>query len=264
MAKPQRKNKKSSLPGFAGDIRDAVVRRVIVALVVILFIAVAAVLVKAFLCRSDYFRLRVVETRAAFLDSRAAGSMNSQLVNLYKGRNVFSIPLKSVSQAIRSAYADVRDVAVRISLPDKLVIDLKLRRPVAFVHNIRYYPIDEDGVVLPPLGTPESMKDLPVIDGIDIRNARKVAPRNLKLALELLSQIRQTRFMAQYPVVSINAADARNMSFYMKNGLEVKIGSDGIRDKLIMLGRTLKDPRLVIDKIQYIDVRFSDVVIGPK
>jgi len=260
----QRKNNKAHLPEFITDFKETFVKRAAITAVTVIFILVLGLLVKAFLYRSDYFRLKVVETRAVFLDQRAAQAMNNQLVNLYKGRNVFMIPLRSVSSAIRSAYADVRDVAVRIALPDKLVIDLKLRKPVAFVRNSKYYPIDEEGVVLPPVSTPESMKDLPAIDGIDLRYSRKGPSRNLALAIELLSQIRQARFMAQYGVSVINAADPRSMSFYMKNGLEVKIGSEDFEDRLEALARTLKDPRLVLDKIKYIDVRFEDVIIGPK
>jgi len=265
MARQQKKNnKKVRLPGFVEDMRDAVMRKAVTALVVVIFICVSVVLVKAFLYKSDYFRLRVVETRAVFLDQRAAAAMNSQLVNLYKGRNMFNIPLNSIAQSVRSAYADVKDVTVRIALPDKLVIELKLRKPVAYVRNTKIYPIDEDGVVLPPVGTQDLVKNLPAIDGINIHNNRKGPSRNLMLALDLLGEIQQTKLVTQYGISSINAADPRSMSFYLKNGLEVRIGSENFENRLEALTRTLKDPRIAIDKILYIDVRFGDVVIGPK
>lgn len=256
--------KKAKLPEHLEDMKDIVIRRAAIVVVALLVAATVFLLVKAFLYRSDYFRLRTVETRAAFLDRRAASALAGQLVNIYQGCNVFNIPLQSVARAIRGAYADVRDVAVRIAPPDKLVVELKLRRAVAFVHNTRFYPIDEEGVALPPVGAPESMKDIPIIDGIDLRNSRKGSGKNLKLALALLSLIRQSRFMDRYGVAAINAEDSRNMSFFLKNGLEVRIGSENFEARLEALERTLRDPRLLLDKILYIDVRFSDVVIGPK
>jgi len=260
----QNKQKKMKMPDFIEDVKETVLRKAMIVLVAAVFIAAAFVLVKAFLYRSDYFRLKVVETRAAFLDRGAATIINNQILGLYKGQNLFKIPLKFAAKSIQASYADVKDVAVRIALPDRIVVDIKLRKPIALLRNNKYYPIDEEGVVLPAVAASGVMMDLPVIDGIDLRYGRKNTSRNLKLAMELLREIRQSKFMTPYGVVSINAVDPRSMSFYLKSGLEVKIGSEHFRDRLEALARTLKDPRLIIDRIKYIDVRFDDVAIGPK
>ena len=260
----QNKQKKIKLPGFAGDVKETVFRRLIIAAVVLFFVATVFFLVKAFLYRSDYFKLRVVETRAAFLDRNAASMIGNQVLSLYKGQNMFRIPLQFISRSIQTSYADVKDVTDRIALPDRLVVDIKLRKPIALVHNNKYYPIDEEGFVLPAVAESGAIMDLPAIDGIDLRYGRKNTSRNLRLAMDLLREIRQAKFMAGLGVVSINAADPRSMSFYLKNGLEVKIGSENFKDRLDVLARTLKDPRLIIDRIKYIDVRFEDVAIGPK
>ena len=260
----QSKQKKIKLPGFVEDFREAAFRRLAIAVVALLFVATFFFLVKAFLYRSDYFKLRVVEARAAFLDRNAVSMISNQVLSLYKGQNIFRIPLKFVARSIQTSYADVKDVTARIALPDRLVVDIKLRRPIALVRNKKYYPIDEEGFVLPAVAASGVIMDLPAIDGIDLRYGRKNTSRNLRLAMDLLREIRQAKFMAGLGVISINAADPRNMSFFLKNGLEVKIGSENFKDRLDVLARTLKDPTLIIDRIKYIDVRFEDVVIGPK
>lgn len=260
----QNKQKKIKLPGFDDDVKETVFRRLAIAAVAVLFVATVFFLVKAFLYRSDYFKLRVVETRAAFLDRNAASMISNQALSLYKGQNVFKIPLQFVSRSIQTSYADVKDVTARISLPDRLVVDIKLRKPIALVRNKKYYPIDEEGFVLPAVAASGVIIDLPVIDGIDLKYGRKNTSRNLRLAMDLLREIRQAKFMVPLGVISINAADPRNMSFFLKNGLEVRIGSENFKDRLDVLARTLKDPRLIIDRIRYIDVRFEDVAIGPK
>jgi cell division septal protein FtsQ len=256
--------KKIKVPGIIGDLRETFLRKATAAFVVVVSIALAAILAKAFLYSSDYFRLKVVETRAAFLDQRSALSISSRVLDLYRGHNVFRIPLDIIARSIKSSYADVKDAVVRIALPDRLVVDIKLRRPIALAHNVKYYPVDEEGVVLPPVPTSGALSDLPVIDGVDLKYGRKASGRNLKLALALLKEIRQARFMAPYGIISISAADPRGMSFTMKNGVEVRIGCENLKDRLDSLDRTLKDPRLIIDRIKYIDVRFDDVAIGPK
>lgn len=260
----QNKQKKIKLPDFIEDFRETAFRRFAIAAVALLFVVAVFFLVKAFLYRSDYFRLRVVETRAAFLDRNAASVISNQVLSLYKGQNMFKIPLPFIARSIQASYADVKDVAARIALPDRLIVDIKLRKPIALVRNNKYYPIDEDGVVLPAIAASGAMMDLPAIDGIDLKYGRKNTSRNLRLAMDLLREIRQAKFMAPLGVMSINATDPRNMSFYLKNGLEVKIGSENFKDRLETLSRTLKDPRLMIDRIKYIDVRFEDVAIGPK
>jgi len=228
---------------------------------------VVFLLAKAFLYRSDYFRLRAVETRNSFLDQRTIFSINNQLLTTYKNRNVFSINLKNIAESLKRSYPDAKEVAVRVVLPDRLAVDLKFRRPVAMVRNGKYYAIDEEGFVLPSVDvTP--LKDLPVIEGVDIRyeekRGKKSSSVNLRLALELLKNIKEARFLAGYGVRGINASDAENLSFYLKSGVEIKIGPENFKERLDILGKTLKDPRILIDKIKYIDLRFKDVIIGPK
>lgn len=260
----QNRQKKIRLPEFMEDAGQALLRRIMIAAVALLFAAAVFFLVKAFLYRSDYFRLRVVETRAAFLDRDTVSMISNRVLSLYKGQNIFRIPLQFISRSLQTSYADVKEAAVRIALPDRLVVDIRLRRPIALVHNNKYYPIDEEGVVLPAVAASGVTADLPVIEGIDLKYGRKNTSRNLKLAMDLLREIRQAKFMASLGLAYINAADPRSMSFYLKNGLEVRIGSEDLKERLDVLARTLKDPRLIISRIKYIDVRFEDVAIGPK
>lgn len=264
--KKNKKPRNANFPGFTEDFKSLFVRRALTALVIALFILAVLCLVKAFLYKSDYFRLRTVETRAVFLDQRAAAIINNQMLIAYKGRNIFSIDLKHVAQSIQSSYADIKDGVASIALPDKLVISLRLRKPVALVRSGKFYPIDEEGVVLPGTKGMETFRDLPVIEGVDIRySGKRGIPRNLILALSLLKDIKSAKFMSAYGVTAISTQDPKNMSFYMKNGIEVRIGAENFKDRLVMLGRTLRDPRLVMNKIKYIDVRFKDeVAIGPR
>lgn len=248
-----------------GPIKDAVASKVVTVLAGAFFLIFAAMLARAFLNESDYFKLRSVEMKASFLEPRSSTFISNQVLKAYKLRNVFGINLQHIAQYIQKSYGDVRDVVVRISLPDKLVISLKLRRPVALVRSGKFYPIDEDGVVLPGGSRAEALSDLPVISGIDIRarNSRWMY-RNLKLALKLLEEIRLTRSLSSLGVASISVYDPRNLSFYLKNGVEIRIGEESFRERLDLLGRAIRDPRLVLDNVKYIDLRFKDIIIGPK
>ncbi|MDD5496666.1 MAG: cell division protein FtsQ/DivIB, partial [Candidatus Omnitrophica bacterium] len=160
------------------------------------------------------------------------------------------------------------DVVVTRVLPDKLSINLNFRVPVALLGGYRYYPVDKEGVVLVNMD-PAALKGLPVIKGVDVSSAgrigKKKASGNLAAALELLEWLKKTRFFSRYNVRLINASDMRNLSFYLgDSGPQVIIGYENFKDRLGTLHDTMADPRLVMDNIDYIDVRFKDVAINPK
>lgn len=258
---------KFKLLSLVKEIGSFVLNRSAGVIVICVFIFAAFFLARSFLYRSGYFRLKVVETRSVFLDQAAVLSLNDQLLKLYKGDNVFSINLKAIAQSIRRFYPDAREVVARIILPDRLLVNLKFTKPIALVRGGRIYPIDEDGMVLPSMDT-GSLKGLPVIEGAGIRydekRNRQSSSGNLKYALELLKEIKKSKFLTECGISSVDARDLSGMAFYLSNALEVRIGYENFRDRLESLEKTLKDPRIAIDRIKYIDVRFKDVVIGPK
>jgi cell division septal protein FtsQ len=260
-----KKSKKTGIFETGGGVRDAVISRGMTVFVVLIFLLFASMLVKAFLYESNYFKLRSVDVKASFLEPRAGAFISSRIFNSYRYKNVFNIDLKYIARLIQSSYGDVRDVVVRISLPDKLVISLKLRRPVALVKSGKFYPVDQDGVVLPGGSRVDALNDLPIINGIDIRaGSSNLTRRNMKLALDLLDEILLTRSLSSLGVASINVYDPGSMSIYLKNGVEVRIGDQNFRERLDLLSTALRDPRLVLDNVKYIDVRFKDIIIGPK
>ena len=64
---------------------------------------------------------------------------------------------------------------------------------------------------------------------------------------------------------TLDAGDMRSMSFVLgEGGPLVIIGYENLKERLQALHDTLRDPRLVLDSISYIDVRFKDVAISPK
>ncbi|MBN2452810.1 MAG: cell division protein FtsQ/DivIB [Candidatus Omnitrophica bacterium] len=260
-----RKTKKSRNGSSAPGIRDFVVSKAMTLAVIGFFIFFAVMLVRAFLNESGYFKLRSVDLKSSFLSPQASSYISDYVLKANSGRNVFNIDLKYIARFIQNSYGDVKDVVVSIAPPDRLVINLKMRRPVALVKGARFYPVDEDGVVLPAGSRVDALNDMPIIIGVNIgAGSSHAATKNLRRALDLLREIGQVRQLTNIGVISISVNDPNNLIFYLKGGVEVRIGSERFKDRLELLARTLRDPRLVMDNIKYIDVRFKDVIIGPK
>jgi cell division septal protein FtsQ len=263
-----KQRRKRETPAFVEHLRERLGRIAVNVSVSVLLVVVISLLVQAFLYGSDYFRLRTVEMKGTPLDAGSISYINGQVLTAYKGKNIFTIDLRAIARYLAGRFPDAREATARLALPDKIVLQLAFRRPVALVHGPKYYPVDDEGIILTNAND-ALFKYLPVIEGVEMRPAERKAARgapyrNLQIALELLQEIKNARFMAQYGVTSVSAGDAKDLAFTMKNGVQVKIGYENFKARLETLAKVLKDPRLVADRIEYIDVRFKDVAIGPR
>jgi cell division septal protein FtsQ len=235
-------------------------------IVFIAFIISTWLLITAFLEKSDYFRLRFVESKGAADKSLVA--VRNEILAAYKDRNIFKIDIKAIAGGLEPRYPDAKDIIVKRALPDKLLITLNFRKPVAILSSGRNFPVDREGVILVNRDL-SNLGDLPIIKGVDAKYAgkfrKKCESSNLKAALELVDAIRKTKFLDKYHVRTIDAVDMRSMSFALgEDGPMIIIGYENLKDRLDALHDTLRDPRLVLDSISYIDVRFKDIAISPK
>lgn len=265
--KKQSKGKKFSFNSFIKDAREAILKRALNFIVIIIFLAIVFLLGKAYLYRSDYFRLRTVEIKETFLDQRSLASIKSRILNAYKAKSVFALDLKAIARALQASYPDAKNVSVSLALPDKMIVRLKLRKPIAVVKADKLYPVDEEGVML-PVTDQAALRWIPVVNGVQLkaeeRRVKVITSENMKTAIALLRIIKDEKAVADFGIYSVDTKDPSNVIFYLRNGIEIRIGSDNFKNRIEVLAKTLKDPRLIMDRIKYIDLRFGDAVIGPR
>lgn len=265
MARPKQK---ANLLALFDDVRGRFLKTALNIGVFIIFIAMILLSARAFLYGSGYFKVRSVEMVDTSLDNRTASYISSQILNAYKGRGIFTVDLRAIAGVLNARFPDAKEIMVRIALPDKITVNMKFRWPVALLRGAKLYPVDDEGVVLLN-ANPALFKFLPVIYGIEVSPGERIVRRgnnhrNLKLALTLLNEIRNARFLKEYGPVTLNAVDPKSLSFTLKGGVEVKIGFENFKTRLEMLRKVLGDSRMVMGKVDYIDIRFKDVVIGPR
>ena len=141
--KKQKKFKKMQMPKALEGFKEYVGKRITLIIVSVVSIILAWVLIKAFLERSDYFRIRSVDAKGA-TESSLTG-LRSDILRQYKDINIFKVNLSAIVSSIEPKYPDASQIAVRRVLPDKLMIDLRFRKPVALLSNGQVYPIDREG-----------------------------------------------------------------------------------------------------------------------
>lgn len=181
-----------------------------------------------------------------------------------KEKNIFSIDLTKLSRDLCAKYPIYRTVRLFRFLPNCIVADFVKRKAVAYVRLYRYFAVDAQGVLF----SPENIyldQGIPVILGLETkifspRPGTKIDSVEMHLALELIKKINRLERLRDYKVKAINASSPWELSFFMFENLEIKVGRD-IDEKLTMFVSLLSLLRSEFEKIKYIDLRFKEPVI---
>ena len=228
--------------------------------VAVIFVLIAAIYL--FLGNSRYFKLDTIEV----IDKSHATALKAgDLLSMYKGRNIFGIDIDSLSSQIKRDTPTIKHAVVKRVLPNKLEIDIIPRVPIAKIKSHGYFPIDRTGMVLSP---EIKTGKLPIIMGFSIwlnpKVGTKIENPQVRNAFLLIDALEESAVLSDYAVSTIDVSNYKNLSFYLENGIEVKIGSEDFLDRLNRLKTTFAKPKLDKENIKYIDLRFKDVVIGGK
>ena len=187
---------------------------------------------------------------------------------LHRGENLITLDLVNVQEMIRRKHPEFREVRVQRVLPSRVDVILKRRTPIAQIVFGRYVQIDKDLVILPGSGaTP--FRNLTLIEGTPFPREGLMVGVMLKdiqtkKAAKLAEILRRSDILRHHSLTRIDIRDPKNVAFYLDVDLEVRIGNSHFMERLELLERTMKTLPLDRDKIRYIDLRFDDVVIGPR
>jgi len=181
--------------------------------------------------------------------------------------NIFEINLDEVAIDIKRLHPEIEDVFVKRRLPDTLLISIERRKPVAEIKvQDRFYQVDKDGFILPGYSTDSSL-ELPEIVGlresIILRSLLKECNSDrLHYALRILKSLKENGIVKSHKVSRIDVSNLRSIIFILDNKVEVKVKRDDYERSIKVLGESL--PSIDLDEVEYIDLRFEDVVIGTR
>ncbi len=188
---------------------------------------------------------------------------------LRKGENLVNLDLVGVQQVIKRKHPEYKEVRVRRVLPNRIEVLLKRRTPAAqMAFSSRFIQVDKDLVLLPGAGT-SAFRNLTVIQGapapaeglfvgVVLRD-----PATQK-AVKLSDVIRQSRVLRGHALTHVDITDPGNFVLMVDGQIEIRIGGNHFMERLKILDQTLKSVVLDPSKIRYIDLRFDDIVIGPR
>jgi cell division septal protein FtsQ len=128
--------------------------------------------------------------------------------------------------------------------------------------------MDKDLVLLPG-SSPAPFRNLTVIEGAPIPREGLAVGATLndpatKRAMLLMDEIKKSDILRKHFLSKINITDPGSVSLFVDQSIEIRIGNSHLMERLKILDQTLKSVELDSSKIRYIDLRFDDVVIGPR
>lgn len=195
-----------------------------------------------------------------------------------KGKNIFTLDLRKESGYILGLYPDYCKVKLLRVLPNRIFADCAKRIPQAYIKLYRYFSIDEEGALFNSLNQPLDLS-LPVISGLETKifgpkAGRKYRIPELVLALNIIRQIKSDKALKEYKINKIDTANLAAVSIFISSSfnpasippqrpmyLEVKIGQNDFKNKIIILSGIILQERGKLADIKYIDLRFKEPVI---
>ena len=200
---------------------------------VMLFLTV--VITAAILSMTVFFNIKTIEV------NKESGFDKDEILsvcNIKIDDNLFRINKGKARKLIMKKYAQASDVNFKISLPDKLIINIKRAEQYAyFEHNKSFYIIDESFKVLDQLKTDKKIK-VPKIYGKAVETAKvgqqikmkdETAIDNIKT---ILDQVKANLGLKNVNVVNLSNPIALKVA-YDNNRIEINLGGyENVEKKL--------------------------------
>lgn len=178
--------------------------------------------------------------------------------------SLLEVDLEMLRDRIARAHSELKRVTVIKDYPDTIRVIVEERRPFAEIKAEQVFIVDEEGFVLGK-NSENASEGLPEIIGISSRYIKENTfnqTAGLKKAIEILKMLKANRVKDKYGVERIDVSNPDNISFFIKKGVEIKLGKDEFKEKLEKIELPLSN--LDLTQIKYIDLRFNDLIVGPR
>jgi cell division septal protein FtsQ len=159
--------------------------------------------------------------------------------------NLFSVELKEVVKKLES-HPWIEHVQVKKVFPNKILIQIEEKRPMAIIQLGELYYIDTKGEIFSPVGEKDDF-NYPFLTGLTRQTLEKdpeEAKRLINKALELLRIIHKEKISPLEEISEVHMEKAFGIHCFTKaEGVEVKLGWEEFGEKLKRLSLIWSDLR---------------------
>lgn len=217
--------------GSAGESLSAVVLLFSAAFLSALFIYAVSSLLSA-----SYFEIREISVRGL---KELTEKDVLAMAKVKPRSNIFCVNGEAVAGRI-AVNPWVKNVYVGREYPNRLVLDVRERKPVALVkQGGGFYLMDSEGYVFKKLSGADDV-DLAILNGVNVQN--KTLTPLVADALQLLETLSSSERYAFLGTISeIDVSDVFGLSLLTDKGLHLKLGKGNFDGKLRQLNMVLAD-----------------------
>ncbi len=204
---------------------------------------------------NDRFLIRDIDVRGA---GRLPPAFLREQVGVKPGENLFAVDLERIRLNLESTPM-IREAVVRRDLPDRLVVQVKERLPLARIAEGaggRPMTVDRDGRVL---GLARQ-QNLPLITGLSERGlgpGSDIREPAVQAALQVVSYCDANKVGAVIKLARIDVRQTGYLELLLEDGARVPFGKDRIEERLerladvvrtaAALGRSIESADLTVD-----------------
>ncbi len=204
-------------------------------------------------------------SQVSIVDTQGKPLENYQSIfHLDGSYNLFDFDMAKARGDILARHPELADVSLRKQFPDKLLIIIRAREPLAIIASLANTPlVDAEGFILPYNA---SARELPKIIGIrpgQIGLFAKSHSLRLKKALDLLKELKKAKVYPKYKLSRIDVKEYSNVVFHLEDNIEVKMGAADFARKATLLSRILAELKTTNTIPKYIDMRFGNPAVKP-
>jgi len=194
----------------------------------------------ALISEDSFFQVREVQVEGC---RKVPQETFLSLIRMEGMPNLFAVKLKEVAKELES-HPWVEKVGARKVFPDKILIRVEERKPIAILQLEDLYYIDSKGMIFSRVGDRDDY-NYPFLTGLTRQLLEKNSAETkglLTKALELLRIVNQERALPLKEISEIHMEKTFGIDcFTQAEGLEVRLGWEDFREKLKRLSLVWSD-----------------------
>lgn len=209
------------------------------------------------LTEDPFFQLKEVELQGC---KKIKEDTLRSLLEIEGRPNLFTLPLREMCKKI-STHPWVEEVRARKIFPNKVLIEIKERKPIAILQLDGLYYIDPKGVIFSPVGK-EDEYNFPFFTGLTKSMMEKDPEKSKELllkAIELVKVIEQERLPPLERISEIHLGKIFGIEcFTQAEGIKIQMGWDQFGEKVkrvSMVWRDLQRRGVSVTSIDCRDIR---------
>jgi len=208
------------------------------------------------LTHSPRFAIQEVVVSAG---ERVSAAEVMTLADLRPGDNILGFRLSECVAGIEF-HPWVKSAAVMRSLPDRVLIEVRERKPAALIALGAFYYVDEEGEVFKKALPGEDM-NYPVLTGLTLREAveeRADVEPLIKLGIELVKLCGRSRDFPCSELSELHLDRSAGVTLVRAaDGMRIRFGFEGFEEKWSRMERALLELREEAAKVAELDLNYE-------